>query len=57
MNECTNCDCYDPDMGCTMPSIDRQYACPLYECDSLYSKPIIEVLGSAFNKEELSDEL
>lgn len=23
------CDCYDEDMGCTMPSIDKSYACPL----------------------------
>lgn len=27
--DCCFCDCYDPDMGCTMPSIDRSYACPL----------------------------
>jgi hypothetical protein len=26
---CLNCDCYDPDLGCTMPSVDRGYACPL----------------------------
>lgn len=26
--EC-GCDCYDADMGCTMPSIDKSYACPL----------------------------
>ena len=26
--EC-GCDCYDPDMGCEMPSIDRWYACQL----------------------------
>lgn len=28
--DCTLCDCYDPDYGCTMPSIDKCYACPLY---------------------------
>lgn len=28
-NECNDCDCYDPDMGCTMPSFDKSYACPL----------------------------
>ena len=28
-NQCLYCDCYDPDMGCTMPSIDKSYACPL----------------------------
>lgn len=26
---CSDCDCYDSDYGqCTMPSIDRSYACP-----------------------------
>lgn len=30
-NPCFNCDCYDPDMGCTMPSVDRSYACSLEE--------------------------
>ena len=30
---CLNCDCHDPDMGCTMPSIDKSYACPLVSCD------------------------
>lgn len=29
INPCYGCDCYDEDMGCTMPSIDRKYACPL----------------------------
>lgn len=28
-NECLYCDCYDEDFGCTMPSIDKWYACPL----------------------------
>lgn len=28
-NPCLWCDCYDPDIGCTMPDIDRWYACPL----------------------------
>lgn len=27
INECLNCDCYDEDMGCTMPGIDQSYAC------------------------------
>ena len=27
-NPCLDCDCYDPDMGCSMPGIDRSYACP-----------------------------
>ena len=29
MTDCLNCDCYDPDMGCTMPSVDKSYACLL----------------------------
>lgn len=30
VNPCFGCDCYDPDReGCTMPSIDRDYACRL----------------------------
>lgn len=28
-NMCLFCDCYDDDRGCTMPSSDKQYACPL----------------------------
>lgn len=31
--DCFDCDCYDPDMGCTMPSIDLSYACPLSSDD------------------------
>jgi hypothetical protein len=26
---CDCCDCYDEDFGCTMPSVDKSYACPL----------------------------
>ena len=33
MNECLKCDCYDEDVGCTMASIDKCYACSLYECE------------------------
>lgn len=30
MNECYDCDCYDADIECcTMPSIDKWYACPI----------------------------
>ena len=32
-NECLDCDCYDGDYGCTMPSIDRSYACPKSDKD------------------------
>lgn len=28
--ECARCTCYDEDFGCTMPSIDMDYACPLH---------------------------
>lgn len=30
VNPCWGCGCYDPDMGCSMPSLDLDYACPLY---------------------------
>lgn len=30
MNECLGCGCYDEDVGCTMLSIDKCYACSLY---------------------------
>ena len=33
MDECLKCGCYDEDVGCTMASIDKCYACPLYECE------------------------
>ena len=29
INPCYGCDCWDPDMGCTMPSIHKPYACGL----------------------------
>ncbi len=28
---CYKCDCYNEDLGCIMPSIDRIYACVLEE--------------------------
>ncbi len=33
VNECLTCDAYDPDFGCTMPSLHLSYACPLEEND------------------------
>ncbi len=30
-NECLTCGAYDPDLGCTMPSMHLSYACPLEE--------------------------
>ena len=32
---CLDCDCYDEDFGCTMPSVDKSYACPLEEDEEL----------------------
>lgn len=29
MNECFTCGCYYEDYGCTMPSCDKWYACPI----------------------------
>ncbi|MCI9128329.1 MAG: hypothetical protein HFG28_14410 [Eubacterium sp.] len=28
-NPCWGCGCWDPDMGCIMPAIDKIYACSL----------------------------
>lgn len=30
---CVGCDCYDEDMGCTMPDIHKSYACSLEDKD------------------------
>lgn len=39
-NPCLSCGCYDPDMGCTMPSVDRCYACPQEaDPDETYTNP------------------
>ncbi|MCI8577962.1 MAG: hypothetical protein HFG64_10735 [Lachnospiraceae bacterium] len=29
INLCFRCGCWDPDTGCSMPGVDRSYACPL----------------------------
>lgn len=29
MDECLFCGLYDSDLGCTCPSVDKFYACPL----------------------------
>lgn len=39
-NPCLRCTCYDPDMGCTMPSYDKWYACPIYD----NTKDLAEIL-------------
>ncbi len=39
---CLSCDCHDPDMGCTMPSIDKSYACPLASCDDEQTEALDE---------------
>ena len=40
VNPCYGCDCYDPDYeGCTMPGIDRLYACDRFTeefCDKAF---------------------
>lgn len=37
---CLDCGCYDPDMGCMMPSVDKCYACPLEaDPDETYTNP------------------
>ena len=38
-NPCLHCDCYDSNSGgCTMPSVDRLYACPLEGDDIIYTE-------------------
>lgn len=47
-DDCYCCDCNDPNIRCTMLSIDRSYACPLYtdlEDDRLTVKDLIEILS------------
>ena len=29
ISPCFGCGCWNPDMGCSMPDLDRGYACPL----------------------------
>lgn len=50
-NECWNCDCYDADMGCTMPSIDQSYAC------TLKMKSILSELKPECSFTEIFDDL
>lgn len=45
-NPCLGCGCYDSDVGCTMPSHDKWYACPIYD----NSKELAEILY-AINKD------
>lgn len=49
VNECLYCGCYDEDFGCTMPSIDKWYACPL-EADE-------EELGRILDNERADKEV
>lgn len=39
-NPCLRCDCYDADVGCTMPSCDMSYACPLENKKTEFFLPI-----------------
>lgn len=39
-NPCLGCGCNDPDMGCTMPSYDKWYACSAYD----NSRELAEIL-------------
>ena len=42
--ECLNCGFYDSDMGCTCPSIDKWYACPL-EPEPTVKEELREIRG------------
>ncbi len=42
VNECYNCGAYDSDReGCTMPSYDKSYACPLEDSSLQFFLPMI----------------
>lgn len=41
INECLDCGCYDEDYGCTMPLIDKTYACPLSYRELKFFLPMI----------------
>lgn len=42
VNECYNCGAYDSDReGCTMPSCDKSYACPLEDSSLQFFLPMI----------------
>ncbi len=42
ISSCIECDCYDEDFGCTMPSVDKSYACPLNSPDDEEEDKMIE---------------
>ena len=48
-NPCIGCDCYDADMGCTMSSIDRAYACLLEADKKRYGITIHQMADILYN--------
>ena len=50
-NPCLGCGCYNPDVGCTMPSHDKWYACPIYD----NSKELAEILYSINKNMDFGD--
>ena len=51
VNECLYCDCYDEDFGCTMPSMDKCYACPLEANDCGFGEQLCKVAVEALEKQ------
>ena len=54
VNECLYCGCYDEDFGCTMPSIDKWYACPL-EADEEELREMFNMSNELIRKSEVLD--
>lgn len=48
-NPCFGCGCYDSDMGCTMPSIDKSYACPLKTDEGKFGITTHEIADILYN--------
>ena len=56
VNECLYCGCYDEDFGCTMPSIDKWYACPL-ERNEEELREMFNMSNELIRKSELLEKL
>lgn len=55
INPCLGCGAYDIDMGCTMPSIDMWFACPIESEKEENQKLLEEYIALASRKENNND--
>lgn len=53
-NPCLYCDCYDPDMGCTMPSVDKSYACSLEDHKPLEFFLLMKIPTTTHQEKQIS---